>query len=64
MKIMKILKDVGVDWRDRGLVIDLYLNQASMVKINNELSEPVKMGRGVRQRCMLSPRLFLYLPSA
>ena len=55
---MMVLKDIGVDWRDRKLIIDLYMQQEAMVKIDGELSRAAIVGRGVRQGCLLSPILF------
>jgi hypothetical protein len=55
---MKILKNIGVDWRDRRLIKTLYMNQEAVVKVNGDLSEPGEIGRGVRQGCLLSPLLF------
>jgi hypothetical protein len=53
--MMKILKSIGVDWRDRTLIKTLYRNQEVVVKVNGGLSEPGEIGRGVRQDCLLSP---------
>jgi len=36
---MKILKNIEVDWRDRRLIKELYMNQTARVRIDNVLSE-------------------------
>ena len=62
VKMMQILKQIGVDWRDRRLIRDLYMNQEAFVRVNGELTEPGIIGRGVRQGCLMSPLLFsLYI---
>jgi len=58
VKLLKILKNMGVDWKDRRLIMNLYMNQKVVVKVNQESSEECDMGRGVRQGCCLSPLLF------
>ena len=61
-KLMTILRKMGVDWRDRRLIGNLYMGQRIRVRIEGELSEPVQIGRSVRQGCPLSPILFnLYI---
>ena len=57
-KLMDILKDIGMDWRDRRLVTNLYMNQTVTMRINNEESDSGIVGKGVRQGCLLSPLLF------
>jgi len=37
-KMMWMLKDIGVDWRDRNLIAKLYLGQRAVVRIDGELS--------------------------
>ena len=37
--LLQILKGLGVDWRDRRLIANLYLNQKSVVKVMQEYSE-------------------------
>jgi hypothetical protein len=56
--MMEILKKLGVDWKDRRLIMNLYMSQSAKVRINNEYSEKSEIGCGVRQGCCLSPLLF------
>ena len=58
VQMMKVLKSIGVDWRDRRMVMNLYMNQEAMVRVNEEYTAPGLIGRGVRQGCLLSPLLF------
>ena len=58
VKMLQILKSIGVDWRDRRLIINLYMQQKSVVKVMQEYSQESDIGRGVRQGCCMSPLLF------
>jgi hypothetical protein len=58
VQMMKVLKSIGVDWRDRRMVMNLYMNQEAVVRVNEEYTAPGLIGRGVRQGCLLSPLLF------
>jgi len=49
---------MGVDWRERRLLGNLYLGQKVRVRIEGEYSEQRLIGRGVRKGCPLSPLLF------
>src|SRR5579864_7569023 len=56
--MMTVLKEIGVDWRDRRLIADLYMKQEMVVRVDGNNSEPGVVGRGVRQGCLMSPVLF------
>ena len=58
-KLIKYLEKDGS--RLEGLIGNLYMGQKIRVKIEGEFSESGSIGRGVRQGCPLSPRLFTYL---
>jgi retron-type reverse transcriptase len=57
-KLMQILKETGIDWRERRLISNLYMAQSVKVRLNRRKTRSVKTGRGVRQGCCLSPILF------
>src|SRR6476661_10146852 len=57
--MMKVLQSIGVDWRDRRMISELYMNQERVVRIAGGESDSGIIGRGVRQGCPLSPLLFL-----
>ena len=58
MKMMKILESLKVDWRDRRMIMQLYMGQEAVVRTAEGEAEPGIIGRGVRQGCPLSPLLF------
>ena len=58
IKLMEILEKCGLDWRDRRMIRNLYMNQEGVVKVNGDFTEECLIGRGVRQGCCLSPVLF------
>ena len=57
-KLMNALRRIGIDWRDRRLIGNLYMGQKVRIRIEGEYSEPGLIFTGVRQRCPLSPLLF------
>jgi len=57
-QLMQILKETGIDWRERRLISNLYMAQSVKVRLNRRETKSVKIGRGVRQECCLSPVLF------
>src|SRR6218665_1169241 len=60
--MINVLRRMGVDWKDRRLIGNLYMGQKIRVKIEGEFSEPGSIGRGMRQGCPFSPILFnLYI---
>ena len=56
--MLNILKEIGIDWKDRRLILNLYHNQNVAVRIDGDVTESCQIGRGVRQGCCLSPLLF------
>jgi len=57
-KLMQILKGTDIHWRERRFISNLYMAQSVKVRLNQEETKNVKIERGVRQRCRLSPILF------
>ena len=57
-KLMQILKRISIDWRERRLISKLYMEQKVKVLLDRGETRSVKIGRGVRQGCCLSPILF------
>ena len=55
---MQSLKKIGIDWRERRLISNLYMAQSVKARLNRAETRSVKIGRGVRQGCCLSPILF------
>ena len=58
VKMMDVLKAIGVEWRDRRLLRELYMREEAVVRTGGKNSKPCSIGRGVRQGCPLSPLLF------
>ena len=56
--LIRVLLEMGVPHHLAFLIQNLYLEGSSRVKIEDDLSEPFKAERGVRQGCILSPKLF------
>ena len=60
--LMDVLKQAGVEWKERRLIRNLYMNQRVRVRLGEEMTGKSELGRGVRQECCLSPTLFnIYL---
>ena len=57
-KLMEILKEIGIDWKDRRLILNLYLGQRVKVRLDHGETNSAEIGRGVRQGCCISPILF------
>ena len=52
------LRRIGADEADVRLLTNLYWEQKAVVKIGDDRSDWIKIEKGVRQGCVLSPDLF------
>ena len=50
-KLLEIIRNIGVNWRKRRLIHNLYM------RLNLGKTDSVKIGRAVRQGCCISPTL-------
>ena len=63
-KLFEILKMVGIKYRDRRVIYNLYRDQTAVVRVEGHERE-ASIQKGVRQGCSLSPLLFnLYIEQA
>ena len=56
--IINILENLHIDGKDLRIIKNMYWEQTAAIRIENEVSEFIKIKRGVRQGCVLSPDLF------
>ena len=57
-KIWKILKETGIPDHPTSLLRNLYAGQEAAVRTGHGTTDWFKIGKGVRQGCILSPCLF------
>ena len=57
-KMIECLKTTDIDQSNIALIANLYWEQDTKIRIGNDMSESLKIKRGVRQGCVLSPSLF------
>ena len=57
-EMVEALERTGIDGKDIRTITELYWNQKAAIRVDQELSEPAAIQRGVRQRCVLFPYLF------
>ena len=61
-KLWKILKEMGIPEHPTCLLRNLYADQEATVRNRHRMMDWFKIGKGVCQGCILSPRLFnLYI---
>lgn len=56
--MVNILKETGIDDKDLRIIGNLYWNQVANLRVEGEHTDYVKIKRGVRQGCILSPLIF------
>ena len=59
-KLWKILKEMGIPDHLTCLLRNLYAGQEATVRTGHGTTDWFKIGKGVRQGCILSPCLFIY----
>ena len=59
-KLMEVLAKIGVDYRDRKMIWNLYMNQTASVMIDGELSDPAVIGRCQTRRTVINNTLHIY----
>ena len=57
-KLWRIRKDMGIPDHLTCLLRNLYADQEATVRTGHETTDWFQIGKGVRQGCILSPRLF------
>ena len=58
VQLLDMLQDLDIDGKDIRLLINVYWEQTTGMKIENKSSTYKQIKRGVRQGCVLSPELF------
>ena len=56
--MIEALTRTGIDGKDIRIITELYWNQKAAIRVEEDLSNPAEIKRGVRQGCVLSPYLF------
>lgn len=63
-ELFKTLKEIDIDYRDRQIIYNLYKEQSAIITVMDKSATP-KIGKGVKQGCPLSPKLFnIYVEQA
>lgn len=57
-KLVEILRQIQLDEKDIRLIENLYWGQTAEIRVGTLKTDAVKIQRGVRQGCILSPLLF------
>ena len=57
-EMIKMLEKIKLDNKDIRVIKNLYKDQEAAIRVENELTEWIKIKRGVRQGCVWSPDLF------
>lgn len=57
-KMIDVLKNIGLDEKDLRIITNLYWNQSASVRLGEENTDEIRILRGVRQGCILSPLIF------
>lgn len=61
MKVVIIFAEIGLDLKDTRCIKELYMRQMLRVKFEDIKSEFTKLKKGVRQKCCMSPILYIWV---
>jgi hypothetical protein len=56
-ELFRTLEEIGIDYRDGRLIYNIYKEQSAIIKVSDKFAT-AKIGKGVKQGCSLSPKLF------
>ena len=56
--LFHILKSRHIPYTLLKAIVDIYTQNKILIQLNNKLSQPAEINKGVRQGCPLSPTLF------
>ena len=57
-KLLEMLRNIGVNWREGRLIRNLYMGQRVKLWFNQGETDSLEIGRGVKQGCYMLPILF------
>lgn len=55
-KLFQIVQQIGVNFKDRRLIYNIYKHQSAEIRIEDKLTIAIR--KGTRQGCPMSPMLF------
>ena len=58
VKLLEMFRNIEVNWWERRLIRKLYMGQRVKLRLNQDETDHVKIGREVRQGCYMTPILF------